>query len=121
MTEPGPTNNVPVGQHLILRIGQGALLAAAIGFILFADYPSLAVPGVVAVFFAAYIWLRVMIYMENNGFTPRRLQVSLTWALVGIDETTPEFDPRPVRVYFILLSLLFASLVLRPIAQWIFS
>ena len=121
MTKHRPDGHIDFGPSFAGRALQVALFGFAAGYVLFADYPSLAVPALVALFFGAYIWLRVMVYMENNSFTPRRLQVSLTWALVGIDAATDEYDPRPVRVYFILLSLLFASLVLRPIAQWIAS
>ena len=116
-----PDGEIEFGPGLAGRLVQGGLFAFAIGFVLLADYPALALPALISLFFAAYIWLRVMIFLENNRFSPNRLRVSLTWALVGIDETTDEFDIRPVRVYFILLSLLFASLVLRPITAWILS
>lgn len=121
MTRHRPDGHIEFGTSLPARILQVAVFGFAAGFVLFAQYPPLAVPALVALFFGAYIWLRVMIYMENNSFTPRRLQVSLTWALVGIDAATEEYDHRPVRVYFILLSLLFTSLVLRPIALWMTS
>ncbi len=88
-------------------------------FLLVASYPPLALAALVAVFFAVYVWLRVMIFLENDRFTPKRLRVGMTWALVGIHDDTGEFDPRPVRVYFILLAILFVGLVVRPLVDWI--
>jgi len=114
-----PDGSINFGDSLQGRIARGVVYLFAISYVLFSDYPALAVPAIVALFFAAYVWLRVMVWMETNSFTPGGLQVGLTWALVGIDRTTQEHDIRPVRVYFILLSLLFAALVLRPIIAWI--
>jgi len=88
-------------------------------FLLVADYPPLALGAIVALFFAVYIWMRVMIYLENDRFSPKRMRVGVTWALVGVDDDTQEFDARPVRVYFILLTILFVGLVVRPLLSWI--
>ena len=110
-------NNSPISDRNILttRILQIATTVAALVFLLFADYPNAALGGIIALFFAAYVWMRVMVYLDNDRFSPRRLRVGLTWALVGIDKDTDEFDVRPVRVYFVLLVVLFAGLILRPL------
>ncbi len=88
-------------------------------FLLVADYPPLALGAIVALFFAAYVWMRVMIFLENDRFTPKRLRVGLTWALVGVDDDSQEYDARPVRVYFILLTILLVGLIVRPMLSWI--
>jgi len=88
------------------------------GFLLFVDYNPIALGALVALFFAVYIWLRVMIFLENDRFTPKRRRVGLSWALVGVYDEADEFDPRPVRVYFVLLFILFIGMVIRPILGW---
>ncbi len=93
----------------------GTLFSA--GYLLFGEYRPQTLGALVAMFFGAYVWLRVMLYLENNRFSPKRYRVGVTWALVGIDNDTSEFDIRPVRVYFLLLSALLCGLVLRPIVQ----
>ena len=96
-----------------------AAIAGGLGFVLLADYPMPALGALVALLFAAYVWLRCLVFFDNDRFTPRRHRVSLTWALVGIDDTAKEFDYRPVRVYFVLLAILFCGTVLRPVLQWV--
>ncbi len=97
------------------------LTLAAVGFILFSDYNARALGFIVGIFFAAYIWMRVMVFLDNDRFSPKRLRVGITWALIGIDADTDEFDPRPVVVYFALLAVLFAGLVVKPILQMMFG
>lgn len=97
------------------NVAQFGLTLAAVGFILFADYNARTLGFIVGAFFAAYIWMRVMVFLDNDRFSPKRLRVGITWALIGIDAETDEFDPRPVRVYFALLVVLFAGLILQPI------
>lgn len=96
-------------------------VALSLVFILGADYPPLALGALVALFFAVYIWMRVMIFLENDRFTPKRLRVGLTWALIGVHDDANEFDARPVRVYFVLLAILFIGLVVRPLVEAVFS
>ena len=116
MTDPQDTNQVVGLPPLTIA---GTLLS--IVFLLGAEYPPLALGAVVALFFAVYVWMRIMIHLENDRFTPKRLRVGITWALVGINDDTQEYDPRPVRVYFILLSILFVGLVVRPMTNWIWQ
>lgn len=97
------------------------LLIVATSYLLAADYPPMALGALVSIFFAVYIWMRVMIFFENDRFTPKRIRVGMTWALVGLHEDTQEYDPRPVRVYFALLAVLFAGLILRPIVNLVMS
>ncbi len=100
---------------------QIALSLLALIYVLSADYPAAALGSLVSIFFAAYIWMRMMIFFENDRFTPKRVRVGMTWALVGLHEDTQEYDRRPVRVYFALLAVLFAGLVLRPISKLVIS
>ena len=88
-------------------------------FLLVASYPPIALGALVALSFATYVWMRVMIYLENDRFSPKRIRVGATWALIGVHDDVNEFDARPVRVYFILLTILFVGLVLRPFTSWI--
>ena len=96
----------------------GVLTVLALLYVLFADYLPLMLAGLVCLFFAAYISVRLLIWFQNDRFTPNRLRVGLTWAFIGFHGDTDEFDIRPVRVYFLLLGVLFAGLVLRPIFGW---
>jgi hypothetical protein len=88
-------------------------------FLMTASYPPLALGSLIALFFAVYVWMRVMIYLENDRFSPKRIRVGATWALIGVHDEVNEFDARPVRVYFILLAILFVGLVVRPLLEWI--
>lgn len=95
-----------------------ALSIAAAGYVLFGTYPPSALAGVISLIFIGYLVLRVTVFWENNRFTPTFSRVGLTWALVGYNPSSQEFDYRPVRIYFILLSLLFCGLILRPLLQF---
>ena len=105
------------GLNSVLRHTLLTLLALV--YVLFADYLPLMLAGLVCLFFVAYISVRLLIWFQNDRFTPNRLRVGLTWALVGIDEEAEEYDTAPVRTYFSLLLLLFAGLVLRPMLAWL--
>ena len=94
-------------------IGAAATLAA-LAYVLFADYEPLALAAVLCLIFAGYVWIRVLVYWENDRFTPKRYRVGFTWALIGIDPDTEEFDARPAQIYFVILLLLFAGLLVRP-------
>ena len=118
MSMPDPRDGYS-GESTLARGLQAVTTLAAVAFILVADYPPLALGALVAMFFAAYIWLRMMIYFENDRFSPKRLRVGVTWALVGIASDTDEYDTRPVRVYFILLAILFTGVLLRPFFGWV--
>ncbi len=96
-------------------------LVLSLAFIVGAEYPPQALAALIALFFAVYIWMRVMIFLENDRFTPKRLRVGLTWALIGVHDEANEFDARPVRVYFVLLTVLFIGLVLRPLVGAVMS
>ncbi len=95
----------------------GTLFAA--GFVLFADYPVAALGAIIALIFVIYIWVRVLVFLDNNRFSPRQRRVGMTWALLGIDRDTSEYDIGPVRVYCALLLVLFMGGVLRPIVTMI--
>ncbi len=106
-----------------LTSGPGQFLAAIIAgaYLLSADYPPAALGALIALFFAVYVWMRLMVFFENDRFSPKRVRVGLTWALIGLDDGVREFDPRPVRVYFALLVILFAGLIIKPILQAVIS
>ncbi len=97
----------------------GAGVVAALGWLLLADYHPMTLAVLVALFFCGYAGFRLMVFMDANRFTPRRLRVGLNWALVGFNAATGEYDIGPVRVYFLLLALLSAGLFLRPVVQGI--
>ena len=101
-------------------LGAASLLAAGAWF-LFADYPPAALAALMGFIFLAYLGMRVLIFWDNNRFTPRRLQVGITWALIGIDADTEEFDTRPVRVYFAILALLAVGVLARPVFLWMLA
>ena len=100
---------------------QVAVTVVALAYVLTASYPATALAALISIFFAAYLWMRFMIFFENDRFTPNRLRVGMTWALIGIHDETNEFDRRPVRVYFALLAVLFAGLILRPFVNVIIT
>ena len=99
--------------------GVATLLAA--GFVLFGDYPVIALPAIASLIFAVYVGFRILVWFENARFSPKRLRVGVTWALVGIDMETDEYDTGPVRMYFALLALLLLGMVVRPFAIWVLS
>lgn len=103
----------------MMRAGSLLLLIAAMIWLLTSDYHPMSLAGLTSVYFLAYVALRLMWFLDNNRFTPRRQQVGLTWALTGFNEDTQEFDVRPVRVYFLLLALMSAGLFLRPVVRWV--
>jgi|GEM_PF-2089334 len=93
----------------------------SLGWFLLSDYHPMSLAGLIAFYFLAYVAMRLMWFMDNNRFTPKRQQVGLNWALTGFNAETNEFDVRPVRVYFLLLALLSVGLFLRPVVQWVVS
>lgn len=101
------------------RTVAGLLFLVALCWFLMSDYPPMSLAALTALYFCAYVGLRLLLFMDNNGFTPERRQVGLTWALTGFNEDTREFDVRPVRVYFLLLALMSAGLFLRPVVRWL--
>lgn len=119
MTDPDPPGkslNVSRFQSRFTSLG---FLGFSIWFLLFTDYRPMTLAALVVFYFLGYIALRLMSFLDNNRLTPRRYQVGLSWALTGFNSETDEFDIRPVRVYFLLLALLSAGLLLRPIVKWI--
>ncbi|MEO1293568.1 MAG: hypothetical protein AAFV62_12180, partial [Pseudomonadota bacterium] len=82
-------------------------------------YQPMALAALVAIYFVAYVFLRTLLWMENDRFTPLRLRVGLSWALTGFDPEAEEYDILPVRVYFLLLAVLASGLLLRPVARWV--
>ena len=105
---------------LLARRGVGALAtAAAVLWFLLADYSPAALTGLITLLFGFYVAYRLLLWIEGSRMTPARLRVGAAWALVGYDAGTRDFDVRPVRVYFLLLALQFAGLLIRPIAQWL--
>ena len=113
------TDRHATGQIASLSLTTLAGTVLCVMFLLIADYPPLALAALIALFFAVYVWMRVMIYLENDRFSPKRIRVGATWALIGVHDEVNEFDARPVRVYFILLAILFVGLVVRPLLEWI--
>lgn len=103
------------------RIGSALVLLLAAGWLLTADYTPVALSALVAFLFLGYVALRLLTWIETNRFSPRHLRVGLTWALVGLDPETDEYDRRPVVVYFLMLAILAAGMLLRPFVQWIVS
>ena len=91
----------------------------ALIYLLFADYHPMALAVLLTLIFVFYVVYRILLYIEEDCFTPNRLRVSILWAVIGIDRGTEEFDTGPVRAYFSLLLLLFTGLVIRPVAQWV--
>jgi len=116
MTGPDPLSQLLAGGTG--RWVLGGLTAACAGWLLLADYHPLALAVLVTLFFGAYVAFRWIWWMDDNRMTPKRLQVGLIWALMGYNHDNEEVDLGPVRVFFILLAVQFAGLVLRPILQW---
>lgn len=98
----------------------GGLTVAGLTYVLTADYSSLALAAVLALVFAIYFFIRTMAFWENERFTPNRIQVGMSWVLIGVDPDTNEFDTRPVRVYAAILLVLVAGLVVRPVLRAVF-
>ena len=96
----------------IYRIIHIAATLGALAFVLTAEYATLTLAGLLCMFFALYVSGRCLYWFHNNRFSPQHLRVGFTWAIIGIDSETAEFDTGPVRMYFSLLVLLFAGLVL---------
>lgn len=111
------------GEHRDAAHGFGlkhvVLTVLALAYVLFADYTALMLAGLTCVFFAFYLGFRFLAWFQADRFTPKRLRVGATWALVGIDGEADEYDSGPARTYFSLLLILFAGLVLRPVLGWI--
>ena len=103
---------------VVRRVLSAGGVALAFGWLLLASYPAQALVFLVVFFFVVYLGLRVLNWMEGNRFSPARLRVGLTWALMGVDAETDEYDVRPATVYFCLLGMLAIGLLLRPVAQW---
>ncbi|WP_112321259.1 hypothetical protein [Oceanibium sediminis] len=101
----------------VLRVLSLLLLFAASAWLLLSDYHPMSLAVLTSVYFCAYVAFRLIWFLDNNSFTPQRRQVGLTWALTGFNADTSEFDGRPVRVYFLLLTLMSAGLFLRPIVR----
>ncbi|MEM9643029.1 MAG: hypothetical protein AAGA19_16165 [Pseudomonadota bacterium] len=120
MTDPHRTPKGAGGEsRLENKVVSLTLVGFSIWFLLFTDYRPLTLAALVVFYFLGYVALRLMNFLDNNRFTPRRYQVGLSWALTGFNEDTDEFDIRPVRLYFLLLSVLSAGLLLRPIVRWV--
>ncbi len=105
--------------HTLRRIGSALVVFLALGWLLTADYTPMALSALVAFLFVGYVGFRLLAWLDVNRFSPRHLRVGLTWALVGLDPETDEYDRRPVVVYFLMLAILAAGLLLRPFVQWV--
>ena len=109
----------PAAPLLMRRVALPFATTGAGAFLLLADYHPMALSAVVTMIFALYVGVRLILWMDSNRMTPRRLQVGANWALVGYNSLNGEFDARPVRVYFLLLAIEFTGLFLRPLTRWI--
>ena len=103
------------------RLAGGALSVLGLFYLALADYPNGVLAVLIGLIFICYLAVRTLVFFENDRFTPKRRRVSLTWAVAGIDEATREFDPRPVRVYFVLLTILFVGTTVRPFIVWLLT
>ena len=119
MTDMRPPQRPAVLSFLQSRTVSLGCLGFALWFLLFTEYRPLSLAALIVFYFLAYVALRLMTHLDNNRLTPDGLQVGLNWALTGFNQDTREFDMRPVRVYFLLLALLAAGMLLRPIVRWI--
>ncbi len=119
MTDPNHSQPTTLWSRFQNRVATFGFLGFSIWFLLFTDYRPMTLAALVVFYFLGYVALRLMSFLDNNRLTPRRYQVGLSWALTGFNSETDEFDIRPVRVYFLLLALLSAGLLLRPIVKWI--
>ena len=119
MTDPNHSSSGSLWGRFQSRVVSFGFLGFSLWFLLFTDYRPLTLAALIVFYFLAYVALRLMSFLDNNRFTPKRYQVGLSWALTGFNQETDEFDIRPVRVYFLLLALLSAGLLLRPVVRWI--
>ncbi len=104
---------------LVQRCALGLLTFGCAVWLVVGEYNPLALAVLVTLYFSGYVAFRWIWWMDDNRMTPKRLQVGIVWALMGYNHDNREFDPGPARVYFILLGLQFAGLVLRPVVQWV--
>jgi len=118
MTDMRPPERSATTGLLRSRAVSLGFVAFSLWFLLFTDYRPMTLAALVVFYFLAYVALRLMTHLDNNRLTPGGLQVGLNWALTGYNQDTREFDIRPVRVYFLLLALLAAGLLLRPVVRW---
>ena len=103
------------------RVGSAMVMLLAVGWLLSAEYTPVGLAALVSFLFVGYGALRLMTWMDANRFSPRHLRVGLTWAPVGLDPETDEYDRRPVVVCFLMLAIPSAGLLLRPVLQWVVS
>ncbi len=108
-----------LGSQFVRRLALWVFTLVCVGWLVLADYNPMTLSVLVSLYFVAYVASRWVIWLESNGFTPRRYQVGLSWALVGYNSLNDEFDIRPVRVYFLLMAVEFTGLVVRPLVQWV--
>lgn len=100
--------------RVVGRFGAAVLAFLAFGFVVIGDYTPGVLAAVLGLVFLGAIILRVLIFWDNEGFSPNRIQIGASWILLGYDPSTSEFDTGPVRTYFVILCLLFFGVVLRP-------
>jgi hypothetical protein len=121
MTDNRHPQGLNAATQALLRAVSVLLLTAATVWLLLSDYQPMSLAGLIAFYFLAYVAMRLLWFLDNNRFTPKRQQVGLNWALTGFNARTAEFDVRPVRVYFLLLALMSVGLFLRPIVKWVIA
>ena len=108
-----------VHPSLAERLLLTGLTLGGLAYVLLADYPPQVLGVLLAMIFGIYFSVRVLIYWDNDGFSPKRIRVGMRWVLLGLDADTEEFDAGPVRVYAAILLLLLTGLIVRPMAQWL--
>ncbi|QHQ36119.1 hypothetical protein [Algicella marina] len=106
-----------LGSRALRRLALVLFTLVCVGWLVLADYHPMTLSVLVSIYFAFYVGFRLLVWMDNNRMTPRRYQVGIRWALVGYNELNDEFDLRPVRIYFLLMSIEFVGLVVRPVVQ----
>ena len=102
------------------RLSLWLLGLALAGGLVMMEFDRLGLVYLVLFGFAASVVTRWLVWIEENRFTPRGLRVGISWALLGVDPDTDEFDPGAVLVYFVLLMVLFVGLLVKPVFDWMF-
>lgn len=106
-----------LGRALWQAIVVGSFLCG-LTFVLLGDYNPYSLAAILGLAFVGYLAVRLMIFWENEGFSPNRIQVGLGWVFLGIHSNTNEFDTRPVRTYCAILILLLLGVVVRPFLRF---
>lgn len=115
--------NLPNKSNPIARltgpIGEFILVLGAMAYVLLGTYEPYSLAVILVLVFAVSIAFRVLVFWDNEGFSPNRIQIGATWVLLGYDRSTSEFDTGPVRTYFVILMLGFLGLIVRPFFRFL--